>query len=189
MTLYTRNGTDRRQNVSPTNLLTPYGEQPDRLGLLSFANGQRFQQKEGGQITLQLVLITIPDFLKIASCRGKENCSAEVRGGGGLALVKLARDSASNRPKLCASLKIVRGILPGHHSLLAVAGRKQTVVRDQLSFRKVVRAFEFHAQTRLQHLDNRASLRPSRIWCLFVQSSVPRYPCACCGTRPSFLRQ
>ena len=42
---------------------------PDRLGLLSPTHGQRSQQK----ITLQSILITEPKFLKVTSCRNKEN--------------------------------------------------------------------------------------------------------------------
>ena len=46
------------------------------------------------------------------SCRNKNKCNIEVHGGGGLELVKLARESASSLPKPCASLKNAPDILP-----------------------------------------------------------------------------
>ena len=65
------------------------------------------------------------------SCRneGKEN--TDVGGGGDLRLVKPAREPASSRPKSRASLKNAPRVLPVRRSLLALVGRKQTVVRNQ----------------------------------------------------------
>ena len=62
--------------------------------------------------------------------------------------MKPAREPASSRPKPCASLKNASRILPVRHSLLALVGRKQTVVIDQsFSLRNFpVRAFDSRAQ-------------------------------------------
>ena len=58
----------------------------------------------------------------------------EVHGGGGLEPVTLAREPASSHPKPCASLEKASRPLPARRSWLALVGRKQTVVRDQLKF-------------------------------------------------------
>ena len=55
---------------------------------------------------------------------------------GGLELVKLARDPASNRPKPSGSLENASKMLPVHRFLLAIVRRKQAVVRGQLSPQK-----------------------------------------------------
>ena len=65
-------------------------------------------------------------------CRSTGNCNTEVHGAGGLEPVKLPRDSTSSRPKPCASRTNAPDFSPVRHSLLAPAGKKQTVVRDQL---------------------------------------------------------
>ena len=69
-------------------------------------------------------------------------------GGGGLELVKPAREPASNRPKPCASLKNAPRILPIHRSLLTLVGRKQSVVAMiSFSLRDLpVRDFDSRAQ-------------------------------------------
>ena len=64
--------------------------------------------------------------------RSKENCNTKVHGAGGLEPVKLARDSAPSCQKLCASRTNASEISPVCRSLLALVGRKQTVVRDKL---------------------------------------------------------
>ena len=77
----------------------------DRLGLLSPTHGQRSQQQIG-QTTLRSVLISKSKFIKAAH-RTKINKIkiTEVHAGGGLELVKPAREPAYSRPKPCASLK------------------------------------------------------------------------------------
>ena len=65
------------------------------------------------------------------SCKMRENRNTEVRGGGGLELMKLAREPSSSHPKTCTSLKTHPRVLHVHRFLLALVGRKQTVVRDQ----------------------------------------------------------
>ena len=50
--------------------------------------------------------------------------------------MKPAREPASSRPKLCASLKNAPRILPVRGSLLTLVERKQTAVRYQLFSQK-----------------------------------------------------
>ena len=68
------------------------------------------------------------------SCRSMQyyTMDTEVHGSGGLEPVKLAREPTSSRPKPSLSLKNAPRILPVRRSLLALVGRKQTVVRDQV---------------------------------------------------------
>ena len=80
-------------------------------------------------------------------------------------MVKSASEQVSGRPKPCASLKNVPGILPAQFSLLALlAGRKQIVVRDQLSLQKIlgfVPVILAYKESTLPWLvDDRAALRP-----------------------------
>ena len=63
----------------------------------------------------------------------KEKCSTEVHGEGGLELVKLARKPISSRPQPFASMKNAPKILPVRRSLLALVGRKQTLLGAQSS--------------------------------------------------------
>ena len=103
---------DILQAMAPTNVETVHQtsmlhieSNPDRLGLLSPTHGKRSHQ-QSGQITLRSVLINKPEILKATyhtEIRKIEN--TEVYGGGGLELVKPAREPASSRPKSCASLK------------------------------------------------------------------------------------
>ena len=77
----------------------------DRLGLLPPTHDQRSQQ-QSGQNTLQPVLIKqvqVPQGH--TSYKNQKNWNTEVHGGGGLELVKPAREPASSRPKPRASLK------------------------------------------------------------------------------------
>ena len=76
----------------------------DRLRLVLPTHGQRSQQ-QSGQITLQSVLIDKRQAQVSRghkSCRNKKKMIYEVHGGGGLELVKPAREPASSRPKPCA---------------------------------------------------------------------------------------
>ena len=127
---------DTLQGMVPTNnvktvhhtSLLPIESNSDRVGLLSPTHGQRTRQQHG-QMTFHSVLINHGH----ASCKNKENCGTEVQGDRGLELVKPTREPASGHPHPRASLKNAPGILPVRRSLLALVGRKQTVVRNQLS--------------------------------------------------------
>ena len=98
--------------MAPTNIKTVHQtsllhieSSLDRLGLLSPTHDQRSQQ-QSGQITLQPVLINKSKFLKATNrTEIRKIRNTEVHGGGGLELVKPAREPASSRPKPCASLK------------------------------------------------------------------------------------
>ena len=119
----TRNSTDQCQ-ISSSNLLTPYREQPPstqivvaypRLALpetkrTNYAPTRFFGQQ--AQVSQGLVM------------QIKKSCRTKVYGGGDLELVKIARESASSRPKLCGSYKNAPKILPVHCSVLALVGRR-----------------------------------------------------------------
>ena len=77
--------------------------------------------------------------------------------------MKPAREPASSRPKPCASLKNAPRILPVRRSLLALVARKQTVL--VLAHRGL--ALPWLA-------DDRAVLRPRRIWCVLTRPGFPR---------------
>ena len=118
------------QAMSPTNAKTVHKipllhieRNLDRLGLLPPAHAHRSQ--ESGQITLHSVLLNKSKFLKAEH-------HAEIR------KIEIPRQmvvetlSWRSRPKLYASLKNASRIMPVRRSLLALVGRKPTVVRDQL---------------------------------------------------------
>ena len=65
--------------------------------------------------------------------------------------MKPAREPASTRPKPCASLKNAPGIMPFRHSLLTLVGRKQTLVRDQVSPQKRPGSRLWFSCTGVQH--------------------------------------
>ena len=98
----------------------------DRLELLSPTQSQRYQQQRE-QNTLQSGLINKPKFLKATHhhAKNRRTYNTEVDGGGGLMLVKTAREPASSRLQPRASRK------KSHKSFPFAVGI-QTVVRDQL---------------------------------------------------------
>ena len=102
----------------------------DRLGLLSTTHGQRSQQ-QSGEVTLHSVHQQVQVSQGHTSCKNKENWNTVVHGDGGLELGKPARESASSRPKPCASLKNALRVLPVRRSLLTLVGRKTTAVIHQ----------------------------------------------------------
>ena len=119
--------------------------------------------------------------------QGKLQYEAEVHGGGGLDLVKLARESASRRPKPCAFLKNASGISPVRRSLFALVVRKQTAIEIRFPLRNppvrtVILAIAQGFSTRLV-CRRSSSPPPSTNMVLTPQiESVPRYACACCCT-------
>ena len=100
------------QAMAPTNnktvhqtSLTPYREQPRSTRFIVAYPRPAFSATNRTK-TFQPVLINNSKFLKAAHrTKTKENLNTEVHGGGGLELVKPVRESASSRPKPCASLK------------------------------------------------------------------------------------
>ena len=153
----TSNGTDQNQ----TSLLH-IESSLDRLGLLSPAHDQRSQQ-QSGQITPQPVWINKCKFFKATH-------RTEAHGGGGLKLVKPAREPTFGRPKPCASLKKPHESCP----FAAPCGprRKKITVRGQTSafpsetsgFAPLILAHRGSALPCL--VDDRAALRLRRIWCV-----------------------
>ena len=65
--------------------------------------------------------------------------------------MKRAREPASSRPKPYTSLKNAPGILPVGRSLLALVGRKQTVIRSQLFRQKPPCSRLLFSRMRVQH--------------------------------------
>ena len=130
---------DTSQVMAPTNVKTVnqtsllhIESNLDRLGLLSPTHGQRSQQQTG-QIPLQSVLINKPEFLKARHDTEKEG-KLKYRGPWlWRPWASETGERASIQPSktLCIPEKAPR-ILPVRRSLLALAGRKETVVRDRL---------------------------------------------------------
>ena len=185
---FTSDDTDQRHNGS-SDLLTPYREQPRSTRIVVTYPSQRSQQRSGQKITLQSVLINKPKFPKATSYKNKEKWNIEVHGGRGLELVKPARKLASSRPKPCASLKNAPKILPVGRSLLAIVGRKQTVVRET-SFFFPSETFRFAPLILVDKgsllswlVDDRAALPPHQIWCLThpIERATVRLHVCCCA--------
>ena len=98
----TSNGTDQCQNGS-SNLLTPCGEQSRSTRIVVAYPRPAFSA------TKRTYHDPISFYQQAQVSQGhnarKKKCSTEVHSGGGLELVKTAREPASSRPKPCASLK------------------------------------------------------------------------------------
>ena len=156
---FTRNCNDQSPNGYQTSLLH-IESNPDRLGSLSPTHGQRSQQ-HSGRIMLRSLLINNLKFLKATSCiPGKKNRSTEVHGGGGLELVKSAREPASTRP------------------------RRPRILPVRRSFDSRAQGFSSPLACRLSSCPP-----PLPVWCLFTRQSVPGYAHACFGTLRGFLRR
>ena len=87
--------------------------------------------------------------------------NTEVQDGGGLEPGKLALDPASSRSKPCAFLKNILKILSGRRSSLALLGKKQTVIRDQLSDQKPPGSRLWFSRTRVQHSPGSSTIKLS----------------------------
>ena len=100
--------------------------------------------------------------------RNKENRNTEVHGGGGLELVKPAREPASSRPKPCAFLKKPHESCPfaapcGPRRKKNDRGQRSAFPSETSRFKPVILA---HRGSALPWLVNdRAALRLRRIWC------------------------
>ena len=101
--------------------------------------------------------------------RNKENWNTEVHGGGGLELVKPAREPASSRPKPCAFLKKPHESCPfaapcGPRRKKNDRGQRSAFPSETSRFKPVILA---HRGSALPWLVNdRAALRLRRIWCV-----------------------
>ena len=141
----------------------------DRLGLLSPTHDQRSQQQIG-QIRSNQFWSTIfqvsqghPSYKN----RGKWN--TEVHGGGGLELVKPAREPASIRPKPCASLKKPHESCPfaapcGPRKKKNDRGQRSAFPSETSRFALSILAHRGSALPCL--VNDRAALRLRRIWCI-----------------------
>ena len=166
--------------MAPTNVKTVHQtsllhieSNPDRLELLSPTHGQCSQQKKRTNHAPISLDQQVQVFQSRTSCISKENCNTQVHGCGGLDLVKPARESASSRPKPCASLNNALPILPVRRSLLALVGRKHFSLRNLL-----VRAFDSRAQRFSPPLARRRSNCPPP-----SPNLVLTHPVECATTR------
>ena len=165
------------QAMAPTNIKTVHQisllhieSNLDRLGILSPTHDQRSQQKNGKN-TLQPVLINNSKFLKATHCTEirKIEKPRSMVGGGGLELVKPAREPASSRLKPCAFLKKPHKSCPfaaprGPRRKGNDRGQTSAFPSETSRFKPVIVAHRGSALPWL--VDDRASLRLRRIWCV-----------------------
>ena len=140
----------------------------DRLGMLSPTHDQRSQQKTG-KITLQPVLINKSKFLKATHYTEIIKLKYRVHGGGGLELVKPAREPAFSRPKPCASSKKPHESCPfaapcGPRRKKNDRGQTSAFLSETSRFKPVILAHRGSALPWL--VDDQAALRLRRIWCV-----------------------
>ena len=164
----TSNGTDQYQNGS-SNLLTPYREQPRSTRIIVAYPRPAFSATKRTNYAPTSFDQRVQVSQGHTLFKNKENRNTEVHGGGGLELVKLAREPASSRSKPCASLKKPHESCP----FAASCGpRRKTKDRGQTSafpsetsrFKAMILAHRGSALPRL--VDDRAALRHRRIWCV-----------------------
>ena len=119
MRRFTSNGTDQCQNGS-SNLLTPYRKQPRSTRIVVAYTRPAFSATK----RINYAPISYDQQAQVSqgptSSRNKKKGNIEVHDGGGIGLLKPAREPASSRPKLYASLKKAPRIFPVHRSLLAL---------------------------------------------------------------------
>ena len=167
------------QVMAPTNIKTVHQisllhieSSLDRLGLLSPTHDQRSQQQSGQVTTLQPVLINkqVQVSQGHTSYKNKENSNTEVHGGGDLELVvKSALESASSRPKPCASWKKPHESCPfaapcGPRRKKNGRGQTSAFPSETSRFTPLILAHRGSALPWL--VDDRAALRLRRIWCI-----------------------
>ena len=126
---FTRYGTGQCQNSS-SNLLTPYREQPRSTRIVVACIWQVFSATNSTHHSP-----TTFDRQAQVSHGRTSSCRHRVHGGGCLEPVKLAREPASCRPKPCAFLKNAPKILSVRRFLLALVGKKPTMVRNSFPLR------------------------------------------------------
>ena len=118
---------------------------------------------------------------------------SKFHGSGGLELVKPAHKPASSRPRApCIPEKRPRSL--ARSPLYVDPRRKKTDLGPRSVFLPEISRFALsilaHKGSALPWLvDNRAALRPRRVWCKLTRYSVPRFACACCCAPPGFPRQ
>ena len=125
----TSNGTDQCQNGSSTLLASYRGQSRSTRIVVAYPRPAFSATKRTNDAP-----ISFDQQVQVSqghtSYRNKENCSTDVYVGGGLKLVKPAREPASSRPKPCASLRKLRESCP----LAALCGpRRKQKDRGQTS--------------------------------------------------------
>ena len=179
----TRNGIDQCRN-GPSNLLAPYREQPRSTRIVVAYPQLAFSATK----RINPVPNSFDQQVQVSqghtSYKNKENYNTEIHGGGGLDLVKPAREPASSRPKLCVSGENAPEILPVGRSLLALAGRIRPCQRSYFSSETPVRAFDSRAQGFNILLARRRSSFP-----LSSQNLVHAHPTVHAATHLRVLRR
>ena len=97
-------GTDQHQN-GPSNLLTPYREQPRSTRIVVAYPRPAFSATKRTNYAPTSFDQQVQVSQGHTSYKNKENGNTKIRGGEGLELVKPALEPASSRPKPCAFLK------------------------------------------------------------------------------------
>ena len=163
---FTCNGTNQCQNGS-SNLLTPDRKQPRSTRIVVAYLRPAFSATKRTKHDL----ISFSQQAQVSqgdtSFRTKENWNTAVYCGGGLELGRPERKPASSRPEPCASLINAPRILPVRRSFLALVGRKQTVVRDQLFPQKPPGLRLWSSRTGVQHSPGSSSVAhvSSKMFC------------------------
>ena len=139
---FTSNGTDQCRNGS-SNLLTPYREQPRSTRNIVADLRPAFSATK----RTNYAPISFDQPAQVSRGLAEIRKTSEVHGGGGLELMKPAREPASSRSKPSASLGNAPRILPVRRFLLALVGKNIPWSEISLSLRNLpVRAFDSRAQ-------------------------------------------
>ena len=172
----TNNGIDQYQNSSP-NLLTPYREQPRSTWNVAAYSRPAFSAK----YRTNYVPTSFDQQVQVSQdhtlYRNNKNWNTEVHSGGGLELVKPAREPASSRPKPCASLKKSYESCPfaatcGPLRKKNDRGQTSAFPSETSRFKPVILAHRGSALPWL--VDDRVALRLRRIWCVPTRQSTTR---------------
>ena len=164
------------QAMAPTNIktvhqtpFTPYREQPRSTRIVVAYPRPAFSATNRTN-AFQPVLINNFQVSQVhTSYKNKEKCNTDVHGGGSLELVKPARESASSRPKPCASLKKPHESCPlaapcGPRRKKNDRGQRSAFPSETSRFALLILAYRGSALPWL--VNNRAALRLRRIWCV-----------------------
>ena len=167
---FTSNGTDQQYQNGSSNLLTPYREQPRTTRNVAAYPRPAFSTKNLKNYALTSFDQQVQASQGHTLYRNMKSLKyAEVHGGGGLKLVKPAREPPSRRPKPCASLKKPHESCPfaapcGPRRKKNDRGQTSALPSETSGFKPVIFAHRGAALTWL--VDDRAALRLRRTWCV-----------------------